>query len=238
MKKIDFGNINELIARYSDLILALLVVSVMTMIIVPLPPQLLDILLSIDIALGIVIILVSLYISDALRIAAFPTILLISTLYRLALNIASTRLILGNGYAGEVIEKFGSALEGRSMLVKRARALPVECVVRGYLTGSGWKDYLETGATSGHKLPPGLRQCEKLRQPLFTPATKAVTGHDQNISFQETVERIGPGVAKKVEKIAMALYEKGRDYAESKGILIADTKFEFGINDAGNVILI
>ena len=107
MKKLNFGNINELIARYSDLILALLVVSVMTMIIVPLPPQLLDILLSIDIALGIVIILVALYISDALRIAAFPTILLISTLYRLALNIASTRLILGNGYAGEVIEKFG-----------------------------------------------------------------------------------------------------------------------------------
>ena len=107
MKKFDFGSINELISRYSDLILALLVVSVMTMIIVPLPPQLLDVLLSIDIALGIVIILVALYISDALRIAAFPTILLISTLYRLALNIASTRLILGNGYAGEVIDKFG-----------------------------------------------------------------------------------------------------------------------------------
>lgn len=129
----------------------------------------------------------------------------------------------------EVVEKFGPVLEGRSMLVRKARALPVECVIRGYLTGSGWKDYLKTGATSGHRLPPGLRQCEKLPEPLFTPSTKALTGHDQNIDFKETAERIGPGVAKKAEEIAVALYEKGRDYADSKGILIADTKFEFGL---------
>ena len=124
--------------------------------------------------------------------------------------------------AAGVKEKFGVLLEGRSMLVKRAQPLPVECVIRGYLTGSGWKDYLKTGATSGHKLPAGLKQCQKLPKPLFTPATKAVTGHDENISFEETVSRIGEGAAKKVEALSLGLYEKGRDYAETKGILIAD----------------
>lgn len=133
------------------------------------------------------------------------------------------------GLGPEVKQKFGSLLEGRTMLVKRANPLPVECVVRGYLTGSGWKDYLKTGATSGHKLPAGLRQCEKLPEPLFTPATKALVGHDENIDFKETVKRIGEGVAKKVEELALTLYAKGRDYAESRGILIADTKFEFGL---------
>ncbi len=133
------------------------------------------------------------------------------------------------GLPREVKKKFGNLLEGRTMLVKRAKPLPVECVVRGYLTGSGWKDYLKTGATSGHKLPAGLRQCEKLPKPLFTPATKAVVGHDENIDFRETVKRIGEDVAKKVEALTLALYAKGRDYAESRGILIADTKFEFGL---------
>ncbi|MBI2167614.1 MAG: phosphoribosylaminoimidazolesuccinocarboxamide synthase [Candidatus Omnitrophica bacterium] len=129
----------------------------------------------------------------------------------------------------EVKEKFGSLLEGRSMLVRRAQPLSVECVIRGYLTGSGWKDYLKTGATSGHKLPAGLQQCQKLSKPIFTPATKAVTGHDENISFEETVSRIGEGTARKVEALSLGLYERGRDYAETKGILIADTKFEFGL---------
>ena len=129
----------------------------------------------------------------------------------------------------EVKEKSGALLEGRAMLVRRAQPLPVECVIRGYLTGSGWKDYLKTGATSGHKLPAGLQQCQKLPKPLFTPATKAVTGHDENISFEETVSRIGEGTAKKVEALSLGLYERGRDYAETKGILIADTKFEFGL---------
>lgn len=129
----------------------------------------------------------------------------------------------------EIKQKFGSVLEGRSMLVKRAKPLPVECVVRGYLTGSGWKDYLKTGSVCGHRLPEGLRQCGKLERPLFTPATKAVTGHDENIDFKETVKRTGEDVAKKAERLSIALYEKGRDYAETKGILIADTKFEFGL---------
>lgn len=129
----------------------------------------------------------------------------------------------------EVKEKFGSLLEGRSMLVRRAKPLPVECVIRGYLTGSGWKDYLKTGATSGHPLAAGLKQCQKLERPLFTPATKAVTGHDENIDFKDTVKRIGEDVAKKAEAVSLRLYEKGRDYAETKGILIADTKFEFGL---------
>lgn len=129
----------------------------------------------------------------------------------------------------EVRKKFGPVLEGRSMLVKKAKPLPVECVIRGYITGSGWKDYLKTGAVCGHKLPSGLRQCQKLPKPLFTPATKATVGHDENIDFKETAKRIGEKVAKKVEELSLALYEKGRDYAESRGVLIADTKFEFGL---------
>ena len=136
----------------------------------------------------------------------------------------------------EVKQKFGSALEGRSMLVKKAKPLPVECVIRGYITGSGWKDYLKTGSVSGHALPKGLRQCDKLAKPLFTPATKATVGHDENIDFKTTAKAIGEKFAKKVEQISTALYEKGRDYASTKGILIADTKFEFGLT--GNELIL
>ena len=128
-----------------------------------------------------------------------------------------------------IAEKFRPVLEGRSMLVKRAKPLPVECVVRGYLTGSGWKDYLKTGAVCGHSLPLGLRQCEKLPRPLFTPATKATVGHDENIDFTRTSKMIGESIAKAAEKLSIALYEKGRDFADTRGILIADTKFEFGL---------
>ena len=137
----------------------------------------------------------------------------------------------------EVKQKFGHVLEGRSMLVKKAKPLPVECVVRGYLTGSGWKDYLKTGAVCGHKLPAGLKQCGKLARPLFTPATKATVGHDENIDFQETVKRIGEDVAKKAEALSLALYEKGRDYAETRGILITDTKFEFGLSNDSLILI-
>ena len=129
----------------------------------------------------------------------------------------------------EVKQKFGSVLEGRSMLVKKAKPLPVECVIRGYITGSGWKDYLKTGEVCGHKLPAGLKQCQKLPKPLFTPATKATVGHDENIDFKTTAKTVGESIAKKVQALSLALYEKGRDYAETKGILIADTKFEFGL---------
>lgn len=129
----------------------------------------------------------------------------------------------------EVKQKYGSLLEGRTMLVKKTKPLPVECVVRGYITGSCWKDYLKTGSVCGHELPRGLRQCDKLAKPLFTPATKAAVGHDENIDFQTVEKTIGSKLAKKVEQISALLYEKGRDYADSKGILIADTKFEFGL---------
>ncbi len=129
----------------------------------------------------------------------------------------------------EVKQKFGSVLEGRSMLVKKAQPLPVEAVIRGYITGSGWKDYLKTGEVCGHKLPTGLRQCGKLAKPLFTPATKATVGHDENIDFKQTVKTIGEDLAKKVETLSLRLYEKGRDYADTRRILIADTKFEFGL---------
>ncbi|MBI3312976.1 MAG: phosphoribosylaminoimidazolesuccinocarboxamide synthase [Candidatus Omnitrophica bacterium] len=137
----------------------------------------------------------------------------------------------------DVVKKFGAELEGRSMLVKKAKPLSVECVVRGYVTGSGWKDYLKTGAVCGHALPKGLKQCEKLREPIFTPATKESSGHDINIDFKETIKREGEAVAKQIEKISIELYKKGADYAATKGILIADTKFEFGILD-GKLILI
>ena len=137
----------------------------------------------------------------------------------------------------DVKQKFASVLEGRSMLVKKAKPLPIEAVVRGYITGSGWKDYQKNGEVCGHKLPSGLRQCDKFARPLFTPATKAEVGHDENIDFKQTAKTIGEELARKVEKLAIALYEKGRDYADGRGILIADTKFEFGIYE-NEVILI
>lgn len=128
-------------------------------------------------------------------------------------------------------------VEGRSILVKKTNPLPVECVVRGYVTGSGWKDYQKTGAICGHKLPVGIRQCEKLKDPIFTPATKETSGHDINIDFTETVKRVGQKVADKIRDISIEIYNRGRDFADKKGILIADTKFEFGIlND--EIILI
>ncbi|HTL47223.1 MAG TPA: phosphoribosylaminoimidazolesuccinocarboxamide synthase [Verrucomicrobiae bacterium] len=129
----------------------------------------------------------------------------------------------------EVVKKYGAQLRGRSMLVKKAKPLPIECVVRGYVTGSGWKDYQKTGAVCGHKLPAGLQQCAKLEKSIFTPATKETVGHDINIDIAETVRRIGKDLADKAEKYSIALYEKGREYAATKGILIADTKFEFGV---------
>lgn len=136
----------------------------------------------------------------------------------------------------EVAEKFGAQLAGRTMLVKKAKPLPVECVVRGYITGSGWKDYLKTGTVCGHKLPTGLRQCDKLAKPLFTPATKATVGHDENIDFAAMSQMIGDKTAKKAEALSTALYEKGCDYADSKGILIADTKYELGL--LGNELIL
>jgi phosphoribosylaminoimidazole-succinocarboxamide synthase len=135
------------------------------------------------------------------------------------------------GLPAEVVEKHGRELQGRSMLVRKAKPLTVECVVRGYVTGSGWKDYQKTGAVCGHTLPQGLRQCDKLPKPIFTPATKESSGHDINIDFEEACKRVGKQVAEKARDLSIMIYEKGRDYAATKGILIADTKFEFGILD-------
>jgi len=129
-----------------------------------------------------------------------------------------------------------SELNGRSMIVKKAAMFPVECVVRGYLSGSGWKEYKETNAVCGISLPQGLRESDILPEPIFTPATKAQTGHDINISFEETVSLVGESTANRLRELTLRLYRKAAAHAESKGIIIADTKFEFGLYD-GNIIL-
>jgi phosphoribosylaminoimidazole-succinocarboxamide synthase len=131
------------------------------------------------------------------------------------------------------------ALQGRSVVARRLKALPVEAVVRGYLIGSGWKDYQATGAVCGITLPPGLRQAEKLPQVLFTPATKAAVGdHDENISYAEVERLIGPALAARVRDSAIALYRFAAAHAAQRGILIADTKFEFGLDTDGTLYLI
>ena len=126
----------------------------------------------------------------------------------------------------------------RSMLVKKVKMLPVECIVRGYITGSGWADYQKTGTICGLKLPEGLRESEKLPEPIFTPSTKAEFGdHDENISFEKCKEILGEELATKVKDATIAVYKKCADYALSKGIIIADTKFEFGLDENGNLVL-
>lgn len=135
------------------------------------------------------------------------------------------------------LHAFMDQLEGRSMLVEKAQPFPIECVVRGYLAGSGLKEYQATGSVCGVKLPGGLREASRLESPVFTPATKAQTGHDENISWEDMVSRIGRKAAKKLRELSLGLYSKGREYAEGRGILIADTKFEWGL-EGGRVILI
>ncbi len=122
-------------------------------------------------------------------------------------------------------------LAGRSMLCRKTKPLPVECVVRGYLVGSGWKDYRATGKVCGIPLPAGLRESDKLPEPLFTPSTKATQGHDENISFDEVVRQIGAELAESVRSISIELYRRATEYAAPRGILLADTKFEFGLLD-------
>lgn len=129
-------------------------------------------------------------------------------------------------------------LRGRSTLAKRTRVFPVECVVRGYLEGSGWKDYQATGSISGHALSPGLRQCDKLPEPIFTPATKAATGHDENISESEFAEILGKETADYLRSTSLKLYRAASEYAATRGIIIADTKFEFGVDEHGKILLI
>jgi phosphoribosylaminoimidazole-succinocarboxamide synthase len=129
-------------------------------------------------------------------------------------------------------------LRNRSTLVKRTKVFPVECVVRGYLEGSGWKDYQATGKICGHELPAGLRQCDKLPEPIFTPATKAAEGHDENITELEFVKIIGAETAAQLSSLSLKIYKEASDFALSKGIIIADTKFEFGVSDQGKILLI
>ena len=129
-------------------------------------------------------------------------------------------------------------VKGRSVVVKKLKPLPIEAVVRGYLIGSGWKDYQQTGKVCGIELPKGLRQAQKLPAPIFTPATKAETGHDENISFEEVVKLIGRPLAEKVREVSIRLYREASEYAAQRGIIIADTKFEFGLDGKNELILI
>ena len=124
---------------------------------------------------------------------------------------------------------FDAQLEGRAMLCRRTKPLPIECVVRGYLSGSGWKDYRATGRVSGVSLPPGLQESERLPEAIFTPSTKATTGHDENISFEEAASRIGAELAERVRAVSLEIYCRAAAYAEPRGIILADTKFEFGL---------
>lgn len=124
---------------------------------------------------------------------------------------------------------FAEQLEGRSMLVRKTRPLPVECVVRGYLAGSGWKDYQQTGAISGVTLPKGLELASKLPKPIFTPSTKSEAGHDENIDWEQCCQTLGAACATRVQDLSLKIYEAGRDYAAERGIIVADTKFEFGL---------
>ena len=151
--------------------------------------------------------------------------------------------ICPNHLTGDAPESVVSADEvaqvrGRSMLVKRLKPIPVEAVVRGYLAGSGWQEYQDHQAVCGVKLPKGLKNASKLPEPIFTPAAKAAVGeHDENITYERTVEMIGASLAEKIKTVSIALYETARDVAAAKGIIIADTKFEFGLDPNGNLVL-
>jgi phosphoribosylaminoimidazole-succinocarboxamide synthase len=137
----------------------------------------------------------------------------------------------------EPLRKYSDILRDRSMVVEKAKVIPVECVVRGYLSGSGWKDYKETGGICGIKLPEGLLESSRLERPIFTPTTKAEAGHDMSVSFQELVNIIGNSLANTLMELSIKVYEKACTVAEERGIIIADTKFEFGLLD-GEIIII
>jgi phosphoribosylaminoimidazole-succinocarboxamide synthase len=157
---------------------------------------------------------------------------------------ARTRAIVANHLTGEPLAKYVTdadereALEGRAVVVRRLKPLPVEAVVRGYLAGSGWKDYRRGGSVCGIALPEGLAQASRLPKPIFTPATKAAAGeHDENISFERMAAEVGADVAERVRSLAIALYAYAADHARARGILIADTKFEFGLDETGGIVL-
>jgi phosphoribosylaminoimidazole-succinocarboxamide synthase len=145
-------------------------------------------------------------------------------------GIVPSHVVEASNFTGE-LAPFAEDLAGRSMLVKKTQPLPIECVVRGYLSGSGWKDYQKTGAVCGIALPAGLVDSSKLPQPIFTPSTKATSGHDENISFDEAASQIGKSLAERVRDVSIEIYQRASDYAAERGIIIADTKFEFGLAD-------
>ena len=136
----------------------------------------------------------------------------------------------------EPLRRYADELRGRSMLVVRADMIAIECVVRGYLAGSGWKEYQQSGKVCGIQLPPGLRESERLPQPIFTPAVKATSGHDENISFEEMAERAGSRLSEQLRDLSLKIYLKAAEHAAARGIIIADTKFEFGRTGAGIVL--
>ncbi|MBA2734213.1 MAG: phosphoribosylaminoimidazolesuccinocarboxamide synthase [Acidobacteria bacterium] len=138
----------------------------------------------------------------------------------------------------EAARQYDESLRGRSMLVRRTDVFPIECVVRGYITGSGWKDYLRTGEVCGHQLPAGLTESEQLPEPIFTPSTKAEEGHDENISEARMSEILGEEVTGILRDISLRVYSEASEYARTRGIIIADTKFEFGRDKDGRIILI
>lgn len=141
------------------------------------------------------------------------------------------------GLERKLLTRYRAQLRGRTALVRRARPFPIECVVRGYLAGSGWNEYRDSGRVCGVPLPKGLRQCSRLPRPIFTPATKAETGHDENISFERAASIVGARIASKLRDLSLRIYAAGAAHARKRGILIADTKFEFGLLD-GRIILI
>lgn len=153
-------------------------------------------------------------------------------------NVTKHHLITADFEKMPEIVRQSEELRGRSMLVKKTKVFPVECIVRGYLEGSGWKDYQATGEVCGHRLPENLRQCDKLPAPLFTPATKAASGHDENIDEQTFTEILGAETAEKLRALSLAIYDSAARYALTRGIIIADTKFEFGLDATGEILLI
>jgi phosphoribosylaminoimidazole-succinocarboxamide synthase len=143
-------------------------------------------------------------------------------------DVVPNHVISAANFDGE-LAPHAAALEGRAMIVRRTEPVPIECVVRGYISGSGWKDYQKTGAICGIPLPAGLRESDRLPDPIFTPSTKATSGHDENISFEETIARIGRPLAEKLRDVSLTLYKRAVEHAAGHGIILADTKFEFGL---------
>ena len=158
---------------------------------------------------------------------------------------ARTEQLIGNHLTGRSLDSIGlpegevNQLEGRAIVVKKLTPLPVEAIVRGYIIGSGWKDYQRSGAVCGITLPAGLQQAQQLPEPIFTPSTKAEAGeHDENISFEHAIELLGSGLAEKVRRLSLAIYQQAAEYARERGIIVADTKLEFGTDRNGELFLI